>query len=118
MNWSFQMLINLTLNYFNIVHTACYYSGGLLLARGRFLDGGWRVCRLFAGAPSEALEVALFAEDEGEEIAYAYGNDHADAAVEEETGGGEVLREEDSRHSAAETAQGGAATDAREEDAH
>ena len=89
-----------------------------MLARGRFLDGGWRVCRLLAGAPSEALEVTLFVEHEGKQIAYAYGNDHADAAVEEETGVGEVLREEDGGYSAAETAQGCAATDAREEDAH
>ena len=90
----------------------------MLLARGRFLDGGWRVRRLLAGAPSEALEVTLFAEHKGKQIAYAYGDDHADATVEEETGVGEVLREEDGGHSAAETAQGGAATDAREEDAH
>ena len=90
----------------------------MVLARGRFLGGGWRVCRLFSGAPSEALEVALFSQHEGKQIAHAYGDDHADAAVEEETGVGEVLREEDGGYSAAETAQGGAATDAWEEDAH
>ena len=55
---------------------------------------------------------------EGEEIAYAYGDEHAYETVEEETGVGEVLREENGCYSATETSEGGAATDAREEDAH